>query len=347
MMLSELAKKDAHWWLTNVKNLVRCIQRENPQVTLQSDASGLGWGATNGVTHIGGRWNADERMQVQNINFLELLAAFFALQSFCKDHRNIHVRIQIDNVTAVTYINKMGGIKSSQCDRLARKLWEWCIARKIWVSAAHLPGAQNTIADRKSRVFKDETEWKLDSKVFLDICKVLGHANIDLFATRLNTQLPRYVSWLPDPGAEAVDAFTVDWGKELFYAFPPFCLIDKCLQKVNNDEAEGILVVPKWPTQVWFPRLLQMLVDYPILLPRTKQILSLENSNVVHPLHNKLYLLSCRVSWSHSKQEEFRKQLETSFWPPGENQLGSNMELILQDGKTFVLNGQVIRCRQL
>ena len=33
----------------------------------------------------------------------------------------------------------------------------------------------------------------------------------DLFATRLNHQLPLYVSWQPDPFAMATDAFQVRW----------------------------------------------------------------------------------------------------------------------------------------
>lgn len=34
---------------------------------------------------------------------------------------------------------------------------------------------------------------------------------IDLFASRLNAQFPQYVAYRPDPVAEAVDAFAIDW----------------------------------------------------------------------------------------------------------------------------------------
>ena len=41
---------------------------------LQTDASGLGWGASDGSTHIGGKWNDSERIRADNneINFLEV-----------------------------------------------------------------------------------------------------------------------------------------------------------------------------------------------------------------------------------------------------------------------------------
>ena len=78
----------------------------------------------------------------------------------------MHVKLNIDNTTAVAYIVHMGGSKAQSCNDLAKELWEWCIARNIWVSVAHLLGIQNVVADRKSRVFQDKTEWMLDENIF-------------------------------------------------------------------------------------------------------------------------------------------------------------------------------------
>ena len=74
---------------------------------------------------------------------------------------------------------------------------------------------------KKSRVFDDSTEWKLDVDAFNRIVNILGPPTIDLFASRLNYQLTTYVSWLPDPQAMAIDAFTLDWTNHFLYAFPP------------------------------------------------------------------------------------------------------------------------------
>ena len=59
---------------------------------------------------------------------------------------------------------------------------------------------------------------------------------IDFFASYLNRQLVRYVSWRPDAQASLVDAFTMSWSNEFFYAFPPFSLIRRCLEKINLDK---------------------------------------------------------------------------------------------------------------
>ena len=75
----------------------------------------------------------------------------------------------------------------------------------------------------------------------------------DLFASRLNHQFPRYVSYKPDPDAEAVNAFTMSRSDVTFCAFPPFCIILSVLQKIIRDRARGILVVPDWPSQPWYP----------------------------------------------------------------------------------------------
>ena len=71
----------------------------------------------------------------------------------------------------------------------------------------------------------------------------------------LNYQLKPFVSWRPDPEAMAIDAFSLDWREQYFYAFPPFSLINRVLHKVEQDQSQGIIIVPMWNTQVWFPRL--------------------------------------------------------------------------------------------
>ena len=42
----------------------------------------------------------------------------------------------------------------------------------------------------------------------------------------------RYVSWPADPFAIVTNAFSLEWQGEIGYAFPPFALIGRCLQKM-------------------------------------------------------------------------------------------------------------------
>ncbi|KAL9978098.1 hypothetical protein ACROYT_G015579 [Oculina patagonica] len=86
------------------------ISQGNPSYTLHTDASLQGWGAVFQGQISGGRWAPDEAHQ--HINCLELKAAYLGLQSFCKNLYHTHVRIFVDNTTAVSYINNMGGTHS-------------------------------------------------------------------------------------------------------------------------------------------------------------------------------------------------------------------------------------------
>ena len=60
---------------------------------------------------------------------------------------------------------------------------------------------------------------------------LFGKPDIDLFASRLNIQVEDYVSWKPHPMAKFVAAFTIDLSKFFFSAYPPFCLVSRCVQK--------------------------------------------------------------------------------------------------------------------
>ena len=109
--------------------------------------------------------------------------------------------------------------KSRSCNEISRKIWNFALHQNNFLNAAHLPGKQNVLAERESRVFNDRTEWMLPREVFNGLSKLWGLFETDLFASRLNKQVDDYISWKPDPEARANDAFSIVWGKH-FYAFP-------------------------------------------------------------------------------------------------------------------------------
>lgn len=68
------------------------------------------------------------------------------------------------------------------------------------------------------------------------------------------------------------------------------------LAQVLNDKALALLIAPVWPTQSWYPLLLQLLIDQPIRLPRQDNLLFLPHSLEQHPLRNKLDLAAWTLS---------------------------------------------------
>ena len=201
----------------------------------------------------GGRWDQSEKEAANgSINVLEIKAIHLGLMALCRDVQNTHILVKTDNTTAVAYVNHMGGSHSPSCNEAAREIWEWCQSQNNWLVATHIPGKHNVQADAESRVFTDGTEWKLFPKYF--ICGRFSTPDIDLFASRLNAQCKKYVSWRPDPGAIKIDAFCDDWGDyNCVYLFPPFSLLTRVIQKFIEDQAQGIMVAPNWPTEPWYP----------------------------------------------------------------------------------------------
>ena len=45
-----------------------------------------------------------------------------------------------------------------------------------------------------------------------------------------------------------------------------------------------LLIAPVWSTQSWYPLLLQLLIDRPILLPKKDNLLFLPQSRTTHPM---------------------------------------------------------------
>ena len=70
--------------------------------------------------------------------------------------------------------------------------------RRITLTAQHLPGKQNVIADEEFQIMKDRWDWMLNPTIFDQIQSHLGPMDIDLFASRTTALLPRYYSWRPD-----------------------------------------------------------------------------------------------------------------------------------------------------
>lgn len=83
-----------------------------------------------------------------HINCLEFLTALFALKCFQSSLSGKHVKIMIDNTTAVSVINSMGTCHSDKCNSIGIKIWEFCMSHNIvWLTAAHIPGSSNCRAD--------------------------------------------------------------------------------------------------------------------------------------------------------------------------------------------------------
>ena len=86
----------------------------------------------------------------------------------------------------------------------------FCVKNKIWITAAHIPVAENVIADYESRKSFKNAEWMLNPEIFQKAIKHLKFKpDPDCFASKLSTQLLKYISYKRDPYAYLIDVFSV------------------------------------------------------------------------------------------------------------------------------------------
>ena len=307
IFISETVKEDLCWWISNIQAFPTKVVASVPSVTLTTDASQEGWGAVKDNTVAGGDWSVEEKQN--HINVLELLAVLLGLKSLCVDVKNTTIKIRTDNSTTMACINRMGSAKEG-CNNITRLIWLWCLERDNKLIAVHVPGKLNVDADRESRR-KRYPEWVLNTEVFDDLNLVRGPFSVDLFASRNAHKLDKYVSWKADPEAWQIDAMSLEWNFDGIYCFPPFCMISFILARVCQQKATMTLVAPRWPRQVWFPTLMDMLVEEPVELPNKNIVSDPATGKIMNNAVLKLTAYS--ISGDLSKQMEFRKRQERSF----------------------------------
>ena len=98
---------------------------------------------------IWGRWL--KREASSHINFLELKAALLAFQALVPSVKGPHICFGIDNRTAMSHINKLGGTCSQNLSNLANTIMELCPEQKP-------DNFSHVLSDHKSRIFNDSME---------------------------------------------------------------------------------------------------------------------------------------------------------------------------------------------
>lgn len=214
--LSSSARDDIRWWVKNLSSSNGlCFLKKDPDLVIYSDASLHGWGFVCDGVCSRGPWAGSDRLC--HINELELLTAFYALKSLTAQSANLEINLILDNSTAVSYINKRGGTRSRALSDISSSIVSWCESHNLSLTTTHLPSILNSVADEQSRTSLDASDWMLCRSTFRKLSAV-WKTEVDLFANKWNAQLPTFVSWMIQPDAFALNAFSLNWRR--FKLFP-------------------------------------------------------------------------------------------------------------------------------
>ena len=223
-------------------------------VSILSDASDTGWGATWGARTLRGEWSV--RQARLSINARELKAVVLAISRWAPLLSGRSIQVFSDNVAAAATIRRRGSPSSPLLCRLAQELEEVCLQFRLKVIASHVAGERNVVADSLSRRRPQPSEWSLSTRVFELLCWRWGCPEVDLCATRDNAKTKVFVS--PLPTDEFSDCLTLSWGLwRHLYAFPPSRLLRRLVPRLEQLSARQtlILVFSWWERRPWFQRL--------------------------------------------------------------------------------------------
>ena len=349
LSLSCQAKEELVWWQENLSKWNGKPLRQKPgQMVIQSDASLSGWGAVCRGTCTGGAWSAQE--QTMHINCLELLAATLAVKTFMKDVSETSVLLQLDNATAVAYINNLGGTVSNQLTELAKEIWLWALNKDIFLKAQHIPGVSNTVADAESQGVQHSGGCRIANPAgSLRFEALPSHLPGDLrsiwfsgsgpFRLQADTSGTPLLQLEARSSGRSVDAFQQDWGPLKGFANPPWCLIGRVLGQARRQQAQLLLLAPVWKGQTWYPVLLEMLWDFPRLIAPAPDLIQKPTGS---PMEMAPQLAVWPVSGNVSRVMAFQTMLLSSCLGPGEPNRHSRMIHISESGLAGVLKGVVI-----
>lgn len=282
----------------------------------------------------GGKWNAQERQH--HINALELKAAEIALLSLVKNKSKIHVHFKMDNTTAVSYVNKMGGDQIFNLDQNCQEhmgILSWKGDHSYCRAPTRSPKSNSRLGEPEGNRDKFKQLETKQSNIQSDQ-QTIGSNQTGFVCRETECSSERLCSWKPDQIAVATDAFMIKWTDRQAYAFAPFCLVPRCLAKVEKEGGELIIVTPSWQTQAFYSVLLNMTVRDPILLP-TQDNLLLSPEGKTHPLivNKTLKLVVWTISSDQSKCNSYQETLQDYL--PQHGAKGHN-QLITTAGNTGV-----------
>lgn len=206
-----------------------------------------------------GNWR--ERCNASSTSF-ELLTMLIAMHETAERVRGKCVHIATDNVGAA-FVASKGTTKSDRLHFWALKLLTVCWEHDVQLSTAYLAGDGiiTSGADALSRGC-DVYACVLLKEVFRRIWNHFGPMEVDAWSAAgaqhkhpwTNQFLPCISPFLCENriGLDALSCFDAS---RRFFAFPPVPIIGRYVALVVRHRQPVVLVVPDWPTQSWWPRL--------------------------------------------------------------------------------------------
>jgi hypothetical protein len=177
----------------------------------------------------------------------ELVAILLTLQTGKFDRKRILLRVYM-NITVQALLRNCFGDKSRT---LVVAIWEEIYTRQIYMLT---PVVSLDSEEFNPQCPADGTDWVMKQEVFNHINKVLSPITMDFFASKSNAKLSQFITRLED-------TFFYLWNHQLGYFCVPFGLLLRVINKLQQEQAQAVIIVPVWVNQPWWNTLIDHEVD--------------------------------------------------------------------------------------
>ena len=154
--------------------------------------------------------------------------------------------------------NLYGGSSGATLQRIVEGIFNIADDSSFTLTAIWIPRALNERADLLSHAaYNDHSDYFISRHILTLLADRWNlDFKLDVFASSHTALLPRFYSKFYHPEASAIDAFNQSWQNEALWLHPPVNVIGLTLEYARLQQAFGVLIVPQWPRQLLYSKLL-------------------------------------------------------------------------------------------
>ena len=253
---------ELEFWHENLVNVNSkfCFNRVVHNKMIYSDASDHACGAlVKGADELICHKMFTEEEASYSSTHRELIAILYSLEAFGETLYDSKIKWFTDNQSTARIV-EVGSMKM-KLHLLAYKIFSHCLEHNIDFYIDWIPRTMNTQADFISKI-RDCDDWQISWELFQELDKLWGPHTLDCFASFYNAKTSRFFSRFWNPGCAGVDAFYHSWHGENCLIVPPVNIVIQVLNYMNTQNIVGTLIVPAWPSAVFWPVLWQRYGTY-------------------------------------------------------------------------------------
>ena len=279
------------WWskIRSNSSISRSIWRSGITETWAADSSGKKWGGLRGVdvkplnerragddngTPVMRIWS--DKIQQEHITMKELRTVDEMISMYGKTVAHGVLGFLQDNMSVVAILTNYTTRSPEMMkilDQIITNLTMMDIELRLFYCNTKLMPADWFSRDA------NKGDWQLRPEIANQYMHTWGVCTVDRFADFQNALLPRFNAAYPCLGSEALDAMTQFWGGERNWINPPWAMLGKILFKLRSTpSAAATLLIPHWPSAVWWPALSAMITDFIVLHDASDDALRLPDS---------------------------------------------------------------------